>query len=123
MARRFVQVSFESTGGAPVNGRRDPQHLQHRKFLSPSAFSAFASGLLYLQSSDVGSVRRHFAFVPILLKKSQIARRQFACCKKIRPTTADRPQSRYRGRQRVYLQAMRSPTSLHESRVYSQKKF
>src|ERR1700737_5216384 len=33
------------------------------------------------------------------------------------------PQSRYRGRQRVYLQAMRSPTSLHESRVYSQKKF
>jgi hypothetical protein len=33
------------------------------------------------------------------------------------------PQSRYRGRQRVYLQAMRSPTSLHESRVYSQKNF
>src|SRR6478672_497779 len=33
------------------------------------------------------------------------------------------PQSRYRGRQRVYLQAMRSPTSLHEIRVYSQKKF
>jgi hypothetical protein len=33
------------------------------------------------------------------------------------------PQSRYRGRQRVYLQAMRSPTYLHESRVYSQKKF
>ncbi len=33
------------------------------------------------------------------------------------------PQSRYRGRQRVYLHAMRSPTSLHENRVYSQKKF
>src|ERR1700736_6268110 len=33
------------------------------------------------------------------------------------------PQSRYRGRQRGYLQAMRSPISLHESRVYSQKKF
>ena len=32
----------------------------------------------------------HFAFVPILLQKSQIARRQFSCCKKIRPTTADR---------------------------------
>jgi hypothetical protein len=29
-------------------------------------------------------------FVPILLQKSQIARRQFSCCKKIRPTTADR---------------------------------
>jgi hypothetical protein len=28
------------------------------------------------------------------------------------------PQSRYRGRQRVYLQAMRSPTYLHEYRVY-----
>jgi hypothetical protein len=28
--------------------------------------------------------------VPILLQKSQIARRQFSCCKKIRPTTADR---------------------------------
>ena len=33
------------------------------------------------------------------------------------------PQSRYRGRQRVYLHAMRSPPSLHENRVYSQKKF
>src|ERR1700732_4706062 len=29
-------------------------------------------------------------YVPILLQKSQIARRQFSCCKKIRPTTADR---------------------------------
>jgi hypothetical protein len=67
----------------------------------------------------------HFAFVPILLQKSQIARRQFSCCKK-NPTDDRRsmwPQSRYRGRQRVYLQAMRSPTYLHESRVYSQKKF
>src|SRR6202040_3360756 len=27
---------------------------------------------------------------PISLQKSQIARRQFSCCKKIRPTTADR---------------------------------
>src|ERR1700724_1711553 len=27
------------------------------------------------------------AFVPILLQKSQIARRQFSCCKKIRPTS------------------------------------
>ena len=27
--------------------------------------------------------------MPILLQKSQIARRQFSCCKKIRPTTAD----------------------------------
>ena len=26
----------------------------------------------------------------ILLQKSQMARRQFSCCKKIRPTTADR---------------------------------
>jgi hypothetical protein len=42
------------------------------------------------QSSDVGGARWHFAFVPILLQKSQIARRQFSCCKKIRPTTADR---------------------------------
>jgi len=33
------------------------------------------------------------------------------------------PQSRCRGRQSVYRQAIRSPTSLQESRVYSQKKF
>src|SRR5262249_24728284 len=33
------------------------------------------------------------------------------------------PQSRYRGRQRVFLQTMRSPTYLHASRLYSQKKF
>jgi hypothetical protein len=33
------------------------------------------------------------------------------------------PQSHYRGRQRVYRQAMRSPTFLHESCVYSQKNF
>src|ERR1700730_15756387 len=31
------------------------------------------------------------------------------------------PQSRYRGRQRVYLQAMRSPISLHESRSVQPK--
>ena len=31
-------------------------------------------------------------------------------------------QSRYGDRQSVYRQAMRSPTSLHENRVYSQKK-
>jgi hypothetical protein len=28
-------------------------------------------------------------YVPILLQKSQIARREFSCCKKIRPTIAD----------------------------------
>src|SRR6202048_661083 len=38
----------------------------------------------------VTRTRRHSHFVPILLQKSQIARRQFSCCKKIRPTTADR---------------------------------
>jgi hypothetical protein len=57
----------------------------------------------------------------ILLQKSQIAWRQFSCCNKI-VRRSMWPQSRYR-RQRVYLQAMRSPTYLHESRVYSQKKF
>jgi len=61
----------------------------------------------------------------MLLKKSQIARRQFACCKK----TDRRPLIRY-GLNHVtgvarefYRQTMRSPTSLHENRVYSQKKF
>src|SRR5262245_21175132 len=33
------------------------------------------------------------------------------------------PQSRCRGRQRVFLRTMRSPTYLHGSRLYSQKKF
>src|ERR1700730_1834827 len=63
--------------------------------------------------------------VPILLQKSQIARRQFSCCKK-NPTDDRRfmwPQLRYRCRQWVYLHAMRPRTSLHENRVYSQKKF
>src|SRR3984893_1403487 len=32
----------------------------------------------------------HGRYWQILLQKSQIARRQFSCCKKIRPTTADR---------------------------------
>jgi hypothetical protein len=35
----------------------------------------------------------------------------------------DVPQSRYRGRKRVFLRTMRSPTCLHGSRLYSQKKF
>jgi hypothetical protein len=30
------------------------------------------------------------SYAPILLQKSQIARRQFSCCKKIQPTTVDR---------------------------------
>ena len=40
---------------------------------------------------------------------------------KVDPTDDRRfvyPQTRYRGRTRVFRQAMRSPTSLHESRVY-----
>src|SRR6202047_1797212 len=59
-----------------------------------------------------------------IVVKAQIARRQFFCCKK-NPTDDRRSmwhQSRYRGRQRIYLQAMRSPTYLLESRVYSQKR-
>src|ERR1700681_1834104 len=61
----------------------------------------------------------------MLLKKSQIARRQFSCCRKI----DRRPPIRYglnhvtEVASEVYLQTMRSPTSLHESRVYNQKKF
>jgi hypothetical protein len=47
----------------------------------------------------------------MLLKKSQTARRQFACCKKIWPTTTDSawPQSRYRGRQRVFSSSSEVP--------------
>src|SRR5262245_50048058 len=36
------------------------------------------------------SLRLNVAYWQILLQKSEIARRQFSCCKKIRPTTADR---------------------------------
>jgi hypothetical protein len=64
-------------------------------------------------------------FGSMLLKKSQIARRQFSCCKK-----SDRRPPNRCGLNRVtevasefHLQAMRSPTFLHENRVYSQKKF
>ncbi len=42
------------------------------------------------QSTDIGRHSDEGSFVPILLQKSEIARRQFSCCKKIRPTTADR---------------------------------
>jgi len=62
---------------------------------------------------------------PMLLKKSQIARRQFSCCKKY-----DRRPPNRCGLNRVtevasefHLQAMRFPTFLHENRAYSQKKF
>jgi hypothetical protein len=62
--------------------------------------------------------RRLGSYVPILLQKSQIARRQFSCCKKIRPTTADRcglNDVTEVASEFIFTQ-MRSPTSLHETR-------
>jgi hypothetical protein len=79
----------------------------------------------YASDSDrIGDARLSVALCRYCCKSPKLPGANFSAVKN--PTDDRRsmwPQSRYRGRQRVYLQAMRSPTSLHEIRVYSQKKF
>ena len=50
------------------------------------ALRALMSATASSGHNDANAYRR---LVPILLQKSQIIRRQFSCCKKIRPTTGD----------------------------------
>ena len=104
-----------------------PQDNHWRGRLSGAAtfISKQSRDVAYWHLTDKRFQPWNVRFWTMLLKKSQIARRQFSCCKKSDPRPPNRCDLNRATEvaSEFHLQAMRSPTFLHENRAYSQKKF